>query len=537
MQNELKDPRICNYRYHSRNVLDLVKAGVISFDEMSVHEALRLMRNPYNGIVVTSPKSFSLDMGKSHDFCKKTFAALKKLGWIQYNSENGSQSSFPIKVLDTDFLLHLGSNVDVKSGMVGLNSDENTSQEIELRTISGELPNEKSPLLARPVQRSNEKTSNGCTGELNAIPNNPSGDIGLSDSGEKHLEQSSRKEEKKENRVGCIIPVISVNRQQLNNEMQNPLPSFSIHTQEKDIDEETISFEPPNRIFFTDIPKDVHIIYKLDGSPKRTTIDGILYSIDDNRTGAQKGTASGVMEKAREREGEKASEGSKTQVSLSHSPAFPLSQNEDTNNSGDDCEPSGVAESEMARGQDGREESGTDSDDALTASSPARFASGDVADIEAAQRDGVDSECDIMMPCPVCASPMIYQRGRVECILCDWSFGYCKFKRLFLAEPEIDDSISVEQVADNCKKLSQLVGDTESSKSVHEELVDGMSGDIDPNRISQLTTALFGVHNNSEVGDVGKENHVVKKRSREELLRELQNLDQRAKRKLDASSQ
>lgn len=110
MKGEHNDPRVRDYQYQSRNLVDLIRSGIITFDDASVHNVLRLMRNPDSGIVVTSPKMFSMRMGKSHDFCKKAFASLKELGWIRYNSVNDSRKPFPIIVIDSDFLLYLGSD-------------------------------------------------------------------------------------------------------------------------------------------------------------------------------------------------------------------------------------------------------------------------------------------------------------------------------------------------------------------------------------------------------------------------------------------
>lgn len=151
--------------------------------------------------------------------------------------------------------------------------------------------------------------------------------------------------------------------------------------------------------------------------------------------------------------------------------------------------------------------------------------SGDVEDEMEAQRDGVDSECDIMVKCPKCDSPLVYQRGRVECIECDWSFGYCTFKRRFLSELEYDDSISPEEAANNCKQLEQLVSDNQLSKSGHEGLVDGMVGDVDPNRIASATTKLSGGLGDNGDGDADEGNGQVVKRSKEETLRLLKRLD------------
>lgn len=470
MKGEHKDPRVRNYQYQSRNLVDLIKSGDITFDDMSVHSVLRLMRNPYNGIVVTSPKIFSLEMGKSHDFCRKAFASLKERGWIQYNNVNGSQKPFPIIVIDSDFLLYLGSDVDVNVGMVGLNSDENVSREIELRNISGEPLEGNTPVLARPVQRSHEKTSNGCTGELNAIPNNPSGDIASGDSGEKGLDQISSRLDKDKIRLGCNVPVILDNRQQQNNEMQNPLPSSYSPNQEKGIDEQISIQEPPNRILWTDMPEYTVVNAGMDGKTLTAVIDGERYIVTDNRIQAHQGTAAG---------GESADvQVSKGVGKQEGTPAPPL-----------------VCPT-------------VQSDD----------------EVEAAH-DSVDCECEITVTCPKCDSPLVYQRGRVDCIECDWSFGYRKFKRLFLGDegkmarwqegkmegeedripnptalppdrlassPEYGDSISTGEAVNNRGMLSGLLNGMATPQMATEGLVDGMAGDVDPNRISSATTNLSG---------------------------------------------
>lgn len=76
----------------------------------------------------------------------------------------------------------------------------------------------------------------------------------------------------------------------------------------------------------------------------------------------------------------------------------------------------------------------------------------------------------------------------------------------------------------------------ETSKSGVEGLVDDTSGDVDPNRISNLATALYGKHSDYEIDDAGKKDGAVEKMSREEILRELQRLDQKAKRKHESVS-
>ncbi len=470
MKGEHKDPRVSNYQYQSRNLVDLIDAGIITFDDASVHSVLRLMRNPYNGIVVTSPKMFSMRMGKSHDFCKKAFASLKELGWIRYNRVNGSQKSFPIIVIDSDFLLYLGSDVDVKVGMVGLNSDENVSDEVGLRNISGETLEGNTPVLARPVQRSHEKTSNGCTGELNAIPINPSGDIASEDSGEKRLDQISSRLDKDKIRLGCNVPVILDNRQPQNNEMQNPPPSSYSLTQENDIDETESCQDTPNRILWTDIPEYTVVNAGIDGKTLTAVIDGERYIVTDNRTQAHQSTAA---------DGESA-----------------------------DVQVSKGAGEQVGGGagvQVGKEEVS--------------------ADEMEAERDGVDCECDIMVKCPKCSNPLVYQRGRVDCIECDWSFGYCTFKRRFLSEPEYGDSISTGEAAANCGMLSGLLNGMATPQMATEGFVDGMVGDVDPNRIASATTKLSGGLGDDGDSDVGGGNEQVVKRSKEETLRLLKRLD------------
>lgn len=80
-------------------------------------------------------------------------------------------------------------------------------------------------------------------------------------------------------------------------------------------------------------------------------------------------------------------------------------------------------------------------------------------DIKIASADGVDGDFDFEQTCPACDNPLFFNHGRVECIECDWSFRYPKFKERFLVEEDIarmqsskddlDDFISVGQTAKN----------------------------------------------------------------------------------------
>jgi len=88
-----------------------------------------------------------------------------------------------------------------------------------------------------------------------------------------------------------------------------------------------------------------------------------------------------------------------------------------------------------------------------------------------------------------------------------------------------DANVSQADVSEVIASIGEESEFRMTSKSDAEGLVDGMSEDIDPNRISQLTTALYETHSDCEVDDAGKKNDAVVKMSKAEIWRELQRLD------------
>lgn len=281
MSNKNDKPQIKPYRHFARNGIDLIEAGVISFDEWAVHGALRLRRNHVTGIVVSSPKKFSLEMGKSHDFCKKAFAALKEKGWIQYNSVSGSQRPFPIKVIDMDFRLHFGSEVEVQNGMVGLNVDENASTEIELHDLGYGNLTPKFPISDSPVQDGEEKTRADRTARHNDVAINTSDNVGLSNSPDLLDYEYEEENENEKDNEDCV-PISSrgpTGKSEILTEQENPPPSLSINSL-------TSETKPKYQtIHRSDIPEYTVSIWNIAGTEESVVIDGERFLVvDDGET-------------------------------------------------------------------------------------------------------------------------------------------------------------------------------------------------------------------------------------------------------------